>query len=132
MSFWDFQPGTFGTPGGWQHGADAYDAATYASKKAEKAARTVENIERTLEEKIDRLALICRAMWELLRESNNISEEALMRKVNEVDLLDGSLDGKVRTPPKKCSKCGRTVSKRHMRCIYCGSEELSDSAFDTL
>ena len=71
-------------------------------------------------------------MWELLSESNNIPEESLLRKVNEVDLLNGSLDGKVRIPPKKCSRCGRTVSKRHMRCIYCGSEELFDSAFDTL
>jgi hypothetical protein len=132
MSLWDFQPGPFSHAGSWQHGADAYDAATYAHKEAEKAARTVQDIEKTLEEKIDRLALICRAMWELLRESNNISEESLLRKVNEVDLLDGSLDGKVRIPPKKCSKCGRTVSKRHMRCIYCGSEEFFDSAFDTL
>ncbi|UCG82372.1 MAG: hypothetical protein JSW38_09240 [Dehalococcoidia bacterium] len=132
MSLWDFQPGPFGHRGNWQHSADAYDAATYARKEAEKAARTVESIEKTLEEKIDRLALICRAMWELLRESNNISEESLLRKVNEVDLLDGSIDGKVRIPPKKCSHCGRTVSKRHMRCIYCGSTELFDSAFDTL
>jgi len=133
LPFWDFYFGPQSHPGAdWQHGADAYDTATYAAKEAQKAARTVQEIEKTLDEKIDRLALICRAVWEVLRESNNISQEALFSKITEVDLIDGSLDGKVRVPPKKCSRCGRTVSKRHMRCIYCGSQELFDTAFDTL
>jgi predicted Zn-ribbon and HTH transcriptional regulator len=116
----------------WQHDDDVYDIATSAEKEALKASRTVEDIATTLEEKVDRLALVCRAMWELIRERNGLSEETLIDKVKEVDLLDGSLDGKVTIPPLKCSKCGRTVSKRHKRCIYCGSQELLDTAFDVL
>lgn len=130
---WQFIYGPLNQPGmDWQRDGDVYDIASSAEKEAHKAARTVEDIATALEDKVDRLALICRAMWELIRERYNLSEEALFDKVTEVDLLDGSLDGKVRIPPKKCSRCGRTVSKRHMRCIYCGSQELFDTAFDTL
>ena len=71
-------------------------------------------------------------MWELLRDRSNLSEEALLEKVREVDLRDGALDGKVTVPPQKCPQCGRTVSRRHRRCIYCGAEGLMDTAFDAL
>jgi predicted Zn-ribbon and HTH transcriptional regulator len=128
---WDFYFGP-GSPWDRQSDVDAYDAATSARKEAEQARKSVDQYQKELSEKIDRLALICRAMWELLRERSNITEEALLEKVREVDLLDGQLDGKATVPPKKCSQCGRTVSKRHMRCIYCGSEELFDTAFDAL
>jgi len=83
-------------------------------------------------DKIDRLVLIHRSMWELVRASNNLSEDDLLKKVTEVDLRDGTLDGKIITPPKKCSSCNRVMSKRHRRCIYCGAEERLDSAFDSL
>jgi hypothetical protein len=57
----------------WQHDSDVYDIATSTEKEALKASRTVEDIATTLEEKVDRLALVCRAMWELIRESNGLS-----------------------------------------------------------
>ena len=83
-------------------------------------------------DKIDRLVLIHRSMWELVRASNNLSEDDLLKKVTEVDLRDGTLDGKIITPPKKCSGCHRLISRRHRRCIYCGAGNLLDSAFDSL
>jgi predicted Zn-ribbon and HTH transcriptional regulator len=105
---------------------------TEAVIEARRAARSMQEFEMKLGENFDRLTLICRAMWELMREQTNLTEEDLMKKVKEIDLSDGSLDGKVRTPPQKCSKCGRTVSKRHMRCIYCGAESLAGTAFDSI
>jgi len=100
--------------------------------EARKAMRTVQDFERHLGENVDKLALICRAMWELIRERTNLTEEDLLKKVREIDLLDGALDGKVKNPPKKCSKCNRTMSKRHTRCMYCGTEALLDTAFDSI
>ena len=106
--------------------------AAEAIIEARKAARSLQDFEMSLGENFDRLTLICRAMWELMREQNNLTEEDLLKKVKEIDLLDGVLDAKLRNPPKKCSKCGRTVSKRHMRCIYCGAEALMNTAFDSI
>jgi len=106
--------------------------AADAASEARKAALALQDFEMSLGENFDRLILICRAMWELMREQNNLTEEDLLKKVKEIDLLDGASDMKLRNPPKKCSKCGRTVSKRHMRCIYCGAEALMDTAFDSI
>ena len=100
--------------------------------EARKATRSLEDFQMNLGENFDRLTLICRAMWELMREQTNLTEEDLLKKVKEIDLLDGVLDAKLKNPPKKCSQCGRTVSKRHMRCIYCGTEALADTAFDSI
>ncbi len=100
--------------------------------EARKAARSMQEFEMKLGENFDRLTLICRAMWELMREQNNLTEEDLMKKIKEIDLSDGLLDGKVRTPPQKCSKCGRTVPRKHMRCIYCGAESLTGTVFDSI
>jgi predicted Zn-ribbon and HTH transcriptional regulator len=106
--------------------------AAEAIIEARKAMRSLQDFEMHLGENFDRLALICRAMWELMREQNNLTEEDLLIKVREIDLLDGVSDMKLRKPPKKCSKCGRTMSKRHVRCIYCGAEALLDTAFDSI
>jgi len=103
-----------------------------AKAEAQRSQRSLKEYERTLADKIDSLGLICRAMWELVRGLYNLSDEDLLNKVQEIDLSDGKLDGKVKVKPKKCSKCGRPLSRRRMRCLYCGSWEFLDSAFDTL
>jgi hypothetical protein len=86
----------------------------------------------SVDQKVDKLALIRRAMWELFRDKYDLSNEILLNKVKEIDLLDGNLDGKVNIIPKTCAKCGRPLSKRHARCIYCGAETVIDTSFDTL
>ena len=84
----------------------------------------------SVEDRLDRLLLVCSAMWELLREKTGLTEEDLMAKVQEMDLRDGSPDGKVRKQVLKCVQCGRTMSRRHHRCLYCGAQELNPQAFD--
>jgi hypothetical protein len=112
--------------------AEADQAAGSTVIDALEAQRNLRQLRSAYADKIDTLVLIGRAMWELVRASNNLSEDDLLKKVTEVDLSDGTLDGKIITPPKKCSSCNRVMSKRHRRCIYCGAEERLDSAFDSL
>ena len=85
---------------------------------------------RQLEEKIDKLALVCLSMWSLLLEKTELTEEDLMARVREIDLMDGVEDGKVTKNVQKCAKCGRTMSPKHNRCLYCGAADLKLSAFD--
>jgi len=96
-----------------------------ASESAEAAGQHVEE----LRESFERLALVCQAMWELLRESNGLTEEDLIAKVREVDLRDGRADGRSGATPRDCPSCSRTNSSRHDRCLYCGAELPAGGAF---
>ena len=106
--------------------ADDRKGAVRASAKADAARRK----ESALEERLDRLALICRALWSFVQESQSLTEEDLLKRVESIDLLDGELDGKVKKEGKKCSGCGRVMHQRHQRCLYCGAEKLVDTVFD--
>jgi hypothetical protein len=85
-----------------------------------------------LEDRLDRLALICMAMWTLLQSETSLTEEDLLARVREIDLMDGSDDGRITRKVARCSRCDRPMSSRHTRCIYCGSEQLTASVFDTV
>ena len=82
-----------------------------------------------LEEKVDRLALICRAMFELMQESNGIPEERLKAKVLDIDLRDGHADGKVSPQQRRCPKCKAMMSPQFGRCLFCGHQDGSADAF---
>jgi len=75
---------------------------------------------RTLEAKIDHLSLVCMAMGELLEEVG-FSKKMLLNKIEEIDLRDGKLDGKL-APSNKCQSCSRKVAARHVSCLYCGTK----------
>jgi hypothetical protein len=85
-----------------------------------------------VEDRLERLSLICMAMWTLLQTETNLTEEDLLRRVREIDLMDGSADGKITHTVTRCSRCERPMSSRHTRCIYCGSEQLTATVFDTV
>jgi hypothetical protein len=85
-----------------------------------------------ISDRLDKLSLVCLSMWSLLLEHTDLSEEDLMRRVREIDLQDGVADGKVTKQIQKCGKCGRTMSPKHNKCLYCGAEDLKLSAFDEI
>jgi hypothetical protein len=87
---------------------------------------------RLLEDRLERLALICMAMWSLIQSETDLTEEDLLQRVKEIDLMDGVADGKITGQVCRCGTCDRPVSSRHTRCIYCGSEQLIASAFDSV
>jgi hypothetical protein len=85
-----------------------------------------------LERRLEKLSLICRAMWTLIQEKANISEKELAQRTVEIDLLDGKADGRVSVPARDCSTCKRTIAPRHDACYYCGSRKLVDSVFENI
>ena len=84
------------------------------------------------EKRIDKLIMINQALWFFLKEHLNLTEDDLFAKVEEIDLLDGKLDGKVKIQAKKCPKCDRVVSLKHDKCLYCGAEHLAETIFETI
>lgn len=84
-----------------------------------------------LEDRFERLSLVCMAMWSLLQDKTDLSEDDLMQRVQAIDLMDGRQDGKAtKVGVVKCGSCDRPMSERHMRCIYCGADKSAGSAFD--
>ena len=87
---------------------------------------------RYLEDRVDRLSLICMAMWSLMQDKTNLTEQDLMDRVKMIDLMDGKADGKATKTVSKCTRCDRPMNVRHKKCIYCGHAKLISSAFDAL
>ena len=107
------------------------DAGDIAGEAAKEAANV--NVEiKALRGAIDKLILITRALWEITAEARGLSDEYLMDKVNEIDLRDGKLDGKLITAIRQCSSCRKTLFKGHDKCLYCGAMDATLDAFDRI
>lgn len=85
---------------------------------------------RLMGDRLDKLVLVNMAMWSLLQERAGVTEEQLIKKMEEIDLQDGVADGKVTHDNQNCGNCGRTISQRHRRCLFCGSGDLGKGAFN--
>lgn len=73
-----------------------------------------------LERRTESLTLACQALWEILQEELNLSNETILKKMQEVDLRDGSLDGRLTADVTACPNCKRSNKASRMNCIYCG------------
>ena len=122
-------PGLFGYSAG--RGLQAAHVAGDASR-AQSAARSARSEVSHIEDRLDRLSLVCMAMWSLIQDKTNLTEQELLERVKMIDLMDGVADGKATKTVAKCPKCGRAMSPRHNRCLYCGSGKLIESAFDAV
>ncbi|MFG0257910.1 MAG: hypothetical protein ACF8GE_08420 [Phycisphaerales bacterium JB043] len=82
-----------------------------------------------LEARLERLSLVCEALWTMLRDYHNFTDNELRERINLIDLADGKLDGKKASGgPNACPKCSRAVSPRFNKCIYC-SEPIQRDPF---
>lgn len=70
---------------------------------------------------IERLLLLTEALWNVIKEEHGLEDDELVRRVLEVDLRDGRIDGRVGAkPPEDCPHCNRPVSSDRRYCLYCG------------
>lgn len=79
-----------------------------------------------LEARLDKALLACEAMWTIMRDKFGLDDAQLVERINDIDLSDGELDGKVRKPVVACPKCGRKISQRFPTCMYCGQPIVHD------
>lgn len=82
-----------------------------------------------LEARLDRAMLACEAMWTILRDKFGLSDAQLAERINDIDLSDGQLDGKVRKPAIPCPKCGKNNARRFAKCMYCGTPIAGSDPF---
>jgi len=74
-----------------------------------------------LKAKVENLSLICRALWEYIREDKNLSEEDLIKKVENIR--------EIKKKTENCPKCGRIMNLNQNKCLYCGALGNDTGAF---
>jgi len=85
-----------------------------------------------IDERFERLALLCSAMWSLLQEKEGVTDKELADRVTELDQRDGKLDGKIVKPAVRCRSCEAVVSRKFNRCLFCGEKYEEGDVFDTV
>ncbi len=83
-----------------------------------------------LERRLDFLCLANMAMWDLLKEHTSLTEENLIERMQDLDIADGSMDGKVEQEPRMCIKCERRLPKHIQVCQYCSTYNPFQNAFE--
>ncbi|HLX70640.1 MAG TPA: hypothetical protein VKV04_13520 [Verrucomicrobiae bacterium] len=101
----------------YQSGLQTNINANEAKVQAEQAVDRMRELEVT----VSHMALTCQAMWELLRERAGITDAELLAKIKEVDLRDGTADGRMTPVIVNCPKCGKPSNTKHSQCMYCGA-----------
>ncbi len=84
-----------------------------------------------LHDRVDRLTLLCEAMWNIISDRLEFTEDDLLRAVMAVDGSDGSPDGRKTKTPLKCD-CGAMVHPRVSNCQFCGAPAPVRSIFDAV
>lgn len=85
-----------------------------------------------LQSQVDTLILANQAMWEILAGRLDVSEGELVKKMNEIDLRDGKLDGKITKQAVNainCPDCGHKIAKKRANCYWCGTKLQGESLF---
>jgi hypothetical protein len=95
-------------------------ARTTGAQAQIQAARATTEV-KLLKHHIERILMITEALWDILKEQHGYSDEELTKRVQQIDMRDGKLDGRVAAAGvRSCPSCKRPVSGRHLMCIYCG------------
>jgi hypothetical protein len=84
----------------------------------------------TLKRKSDALTLACQALWEIVRTQTDLTDSALLKRMREIDVRDGKLDGRISPRVASCSRCGRKSSATRKECIYCGAKLPAENVFE--
>lgn len=97
--------------------------AELASDQAASLSREAQRETALLRADVEKLFMITEALWTLLKEHGEYTDETLIELIRTIDLKDGRLDGKARTKIRAtCPHCGKIAIGTHPLCLYCGAE----------
>lgn len=96
---------------------------------AQKTVRKIKYTSESVSDRMNRIAIVSNAVWELLKERTGVTDTDLLSKVEEIDSRDGLSDGKATAVMKTCLGCGKKINTRNKNCIYCGVENRHYSPF---
>lgn len=98
------------------------NAAASSANDATRRATEVRTQNEGIQLDVERLFMITEALWSILKREHGYTDEHLFQMIQEIDLRDGRLDGKVgKQGNPVCPECGRTLIGKHPKCLYCGT-----------
>ncbi len=100
-----------------------------ALESANQSAREAKQDVQKLRDDVDNLKLITQALWHLLKEKTELTDEALVAMISSLDQLDGKIDGRFVKVPEPCPQCARPVTVSTNMCVYCGIKVERKSPF---
>jgi hypothetical protein len=108
--------------GATQQMARANRAQT-AGEQASRTASDVRTQNESIQFDIEKLFMITEALWAILKDQHGYTDDQLGQMIEDIDLRDGKLDGKVAKSTERavCTQCGRTIIQRQAKCLYCGA-----------
>ncbi len=115
----------------WIHAADATAEAVGRLGAGGTGAEALRDRNALLERRLEKLSLVCQALWTLVRDRTGVTEDDLAKRVQEVDLSDGKLDGRV-GGAVDCPSCKRRYARSRDRCLYCETPRKGGSSFEAI
>jgi len=76
-----------------------------------------------ISERINRLVLLCAAMWSILEDSG-ATEQQLKARIEEIDATDNVLDGQITARSSRCAQCDSMIAPGLTSCQFCGEPIL--------
>jgi hypothetical protein len=97
--------------------------SAHAAEDASRAERKAQNVSEKMADAFDRQALVIRTLLAFCEKRGLFNEAEFRELMNEIDLSDGTLDGKYKPQqtPQVCPGCGKTNGRRAVSCMYCGT-----------
>ena len=96
------------------------------AQQASTSTRITKSAERLteLEQRYERMRLICAALWQLLKAHTGLTDGDLKHYIEKIDLADGQADGKMNraTGAMDCQRCSRRILKSATVCAWCGAK----------
>ena len=85
----------------------------------------------SMRQDIEKLFLIVEALWGIIKQTTNLTDEDFKELIRQIDLEDGKPDGRNSSNAeiRKCTNCGRTILRGQTKCAYCGEEIADGSLF---
>jgi hypothetical protein len=106
--------------------SDATRTAYSAKETANRSRSDIDDLKR----KADALTLACQALWEIVRVQTGLSDDTILDKMQEIDLRDGSADGRISHRVLSCPSCQRTSKASRKICLYCGAAMPTENVFE--
>jgi hypothetical protein len=81
---------------------------------------------RRLEQRVEKQALVLKAICSLLLERHVVSEADLLGRIQRLGEERSS------EAARDCAACGRPMNLKHQKCLYCGAARRAASAIDLI